>query len=112
MNTESDWSSENRYQEPVPAEEPQRTARYSWDWPENLAPWWTPPPGLVAPQRGVAAVADGNQARDEHGSADEPETGDWDHEARFSADRELDDEETADPGTTDRERDPELADYG
>src|SRR5579859_6067003 len=112
MNTESDWSSENRYQEPVPAGEPQRTARYSWDWPENLAPWWTPPPGLVASQRGVAGVADGNQPRDEHRSAEEPETGDWDDEARFSADRDLDDEETADLIPTDREPDYEPADLG
>src|SRR5579864_6498626 len=99
MNTESDWSSENRYQKPVPAEEPQRTAKYSWDWPENLAPWWTPPPGLVPPQWGAAAVADSNQPRDERGFADEPDTGQWDDDP---ADHEPDDEDVADPEPTDR----------
>jgi len=107
MNTEIDWSSENRYQEPVPAEEPQRTARYSWDWPENLAPWWTPPPGLVPPQHGVAAVADSNQPRDEYGSADEPATGEWDDVAKFPADQEWDDEDVADLEPADHEPDYE-----
>ena len=109
MNTESDWSSENRYQEPVPAEEPQRTARYSWDWPENLAPWWTPPPGLVPPQWGPAAVADGNQPGGEHESTDEPDASYWDDD---STDGELDDQ-VADLRSTDREvDDEEIADFG
>jgi len=108
MNTESNWSSENRYQEPAPAEEPQRTARYSWDWPENLAPWWTPPPGLVPPQWGAAAVADSSQPRGEHGPADEPDTSEWDDDP---ADQEPDGEELADLGPTGREPyDEETAD--
>ena len=104
MNTESDWSSENRYQEPVPAEEPQRTARYSWDWPENLAPWWTPPPGLVPPQWGAAAVADSNQPRDEYGSEDEPDSGAWDDDP---ADQQPYDQEVADLEPADHEPDEE-----
>ena len=100
MNTESDWSSENRYQEPVPAEEPQRTGRYSWDWPENLAPWWTPPPGLAAPQQGVAGVADSNRPRDEHGSAAEPDTGYGDDDP---ADQEPAGQEVADLEPADQE---------
>ena len=75
MNTESDWSSGNRNQEPVPAEKPQPTARYSWDWPENLAPWWTAPPGLMARARAQAGVADGNYASDGNESWDEPDAG-------------------------------------
>ncbi len=100
MNTESDWSSENRHQKPVPAEEPQRTARYSWDWPEDLAPWWTPPPGLVPPQWGAAAVADSNQTRDEYRSPGEPETSEWD-------DDPADDEDVADLDVADQDPDDE-----
>src|SRR5579862_9176975 len=97
MNTESDWSGENRYQGPIPAEEPQRTAGYSWDWPENLAPWWTPPPGLVPPRRGAADVADSNRPHDGHWTADGPDTGDWDN---GPAGQGRDDEELADLDAT------------
>jgi hypothetical protein len=92
MNTESDWSSVNRYQEPVPAEKPQGTARYSWDWPENLAPDWTPPPWLGAPGRAQAGEL---QAQEQAGG--EP------------ADPELADE-WADPESADEWADPELGD--
>jgi hypothetical protein len=100
MNTESDWSGGNRYQEPVPAEKPQPTARYSWDWPENLAPWWTAPPGLMARARAQAGVADGNHARDGLAAWDEPDAG---YPAGDRASFETADREVADPEPTDRE---------
>jgi hypothetical protein len=105
MNTESNWSSENRNQEPVTAESPQRTARYSWDWPENLVPEWTPPPGLMARARAQAGFADGNHQRDGHASEDEPEAGERDGGIadQEPADREVADLESTDPESADDE---------
>ena len=100
MNTESNWSSENRNQEPVAAESPQLTARYSWDWPENLVPEWTAPPGLMARARAQAGFADGNHQRDERASGDQPEGGYWDGGI---ADQEPASEDVADLEATDRE---------
>ena len=93
MNTESDWSSGNRYQEPVTAERPQPTARYSWDWPENLVPDWTPPPGWAAAGRTRPGVADSDHASDGRAAGDEPVADYWNSDR---ADQEPADQEAAD----------------
>jgi hypothetical protein len=98
MNTESDWSSGNRYQEPVPAEKPQATARYSWDWPENLAPEWTPPPWLVTPSHTQTWDADSNRLGGGSAYGDELEADYW------RGDRV--DQEPAEPEVTDRRPTP------
>ena len=50
MNTESDRSSENRYEEPLAAEESQRADTSGGVWPDGVVPPWSVPPSLIAPQ--------------------------------------------------------------
>src|SRR5271169_3007737 len=57
MSTESDRSSENRHQEPGSAEEPQHAGTSGRAWPDQVAPPWSVPPGLIVPQA-AAPVAE------------------------------------------------------
>src|ERR1700684_2303529 len=50
MGTDSDRSSENRYQELGSAEEPQRAGTSGPVWPDRVVPPWSVPPGLIPPQ--------------------------------------------------------------
>src|ERR1700723_3826680 len=47
MGTDSDRSSENRYQGLGSAEEPQRAGTSGPVWPDRVVPPWSVPPGLI-----------------------------------------------------------------
>ena len=47
MNTESDYSSENRHQAPGSADESQRAGTAAPVWPDRVVPPWSVPPGLI-----------------------------------------------------------------
>src|ERR1700761_1123062 len=49
MDTESNQSSEERYQDASQEEDRQRTGLYRWQEPQNLMPPWSVPPGLLVP---------------------------------------------------------------
>src|ERR1700721_528068 len=53
MGTDSDRSSENRYQELGSAEEPQRAGTSGWVGPDRVVPPWSVPPRALAPQAGA-----------------------------------------------------------
>src|SRR5271168_4676606 len=49
MNTESNQSSGNRYQDSSPEEEAQRTGAFGWGEAAGPVPPWSVPPGLIVP---------------------------------------------------------------
>src|SRR5580658_8973001 len=49
MNTESNQSSGNRYQDSSAPEEAQRTGAFGWGEPAGPVPPWSVPPGLMVP---------------------------------------------------------------
>ena len=49
MGTESNQSSDNSNQDFSLEDDRQRTGLFSWEWPENLMPPWSVPPGLLVP---------------------------------------------------------------
>src|SRR5689334_14090970 len=49
MDTESNQSNEDRYQDASQEDERQRTGLFSWEEPHNLMPPWSVPPGLLVP---------------------------------------------------------------
>ncbi len=48
--------SENRYQDPAAAEEPQLAGTPDQVWPDRIVPPWSVPPGLIAPDRSAGSA--------------------------------------------------------
>src|SRR5689334_7039285 len=68
MDTESNQSNENRYQDASQEDERQRTGLFRWEEPHNLMPPWSVPPGLLVP-RPHQPDADATPSRSAHASA-------------------------------------------
>src|SRR5690242_16758617 len=68
MDTESNQSNEDRYQDVSQEDERQRTGLFRWEEPHNLMPPWSVPPGLLVP-RPHQPDADATPSRSAHASA-------------------------------------------
>src|SRR5690349_6871573 len=68
MDTESNQSNEDRYQDVSQEDERQRTGLFRWEEPHNLMPPWSVPPGLLIPKP-HQPDADATPSRSVHASA-------------------------------------------
>src|ERR1700677_522038 len=76
MNTESNQSSGNRYQDSPAPKEAQRTGAFGWGEPAGPVPPWSVPPGLIVPGPRLP-FADADAPGDER-SAEDPVQSDRD----------------------------------
>src|SRR5690348_18178045 len=68
MDTESNQSNEDRYQDASQEDERERTGLFRWGEPHNLMPPWSVPPGLLVPGP-RPPDADATPSRSVHASA-------------------------------------------